>query len=496
MLRSSRLVPYIVPKGCIPTAGRSQVFPHEGKEIDVLAICASNIGSAVARFRGEMFARPKFQAGMVQALPYKELNNEVKEGVENCMMMAIAEAKDYYSYDETTIDYLGANTLEFKRSPQTDFTSLIGVQNELQIAECFGIDDEEYDDLILDLQQAVSLRKGSTEEVDDDLLKQSAHQYLSFLVGCAFGRWNFDFTGSHNIANIYEQLPSQPPVFKSDGFNGYVELNGIADLDSDKSLALTIESITTKTSDEIEKAFAVCGMKGWNRFLSKTTAFFDYHLNQYSQNRRPSPIYWPLQTPSCSYTLWIYYHRLTDQTLYTCVNDFVEPKLKTVTEDLTALRSQTTRSSAEEKELVRLSDLEGELKDFRDELLRIAGFWKPDLNDGVQITAAPLWKLFQHRQWRNKLKDTWKKLENGEYDWAHLACSIWPERVLRKCHSDRSLAIAHDVETDFWEEMEVPVIRRGKDTGKTKLEWQPKPLTESRLQELIHQKMAAMRSSH
>jgi hypothetical protein len=114
----------------------------------------------------------------------------------------------------------------------------------------------------------------------------------------------------------------------------------------------------------------------------------------------------------------------------------------------------------------------------------------------VQITAAPLWKLFQHRQWQNKLKETWKKLENGEYDWAHLACSIWPERVLRKCHSDRSLAIAHDVETDFWQEMEVPVIRRGKDTGKTKLEWQPKPLTESRLQELIHQKMAAMRSSH
>jgi hypothetical protein len=174
----------------------------------------------------------------------------------------------------------------------------------------------------------------------------------------------------------------------------------------------------------------------------------------------------------------------------------VEPKLKTVTDDLTALRSQTTRSSAEEKELATLSDLEGELKDFRDELLRIAGFWKPDLNDGVQITAAPLWKLFQHRQWQNKLKDTWKKLENGEYDWAHLACSIWPERVLRKCHTDRSLAIAHDVENDFWEESEVPVIRRGKDTGKTKLEWHPKPLTDNRLQELIHQKMAAMRSSH
>jgi len=43
--------------------------------------------------------------------------------------------------------------------------------------------------------------------------------------------------------------------------------------------------------------------------------------------------------------------------------------------------------------------------DFRDELLRVARFWKPNLNDGLQITAAPLWQLFQQRPWQNKLKD-------------------------------------------------------------------------------------------
>ena len=37
----------------------------------------------------------------------------------------------------------------------------------------------------------------------------------------------------------------------------------------------------------------------------------------------------------------------------------------------------------------------------------------------------------------------WKKLEAGDYDWAKLAMSLWPERVRAKCATDKSLALAH-----------------------------------------------------
>ncbi|MCA1793336.1 MAG: BREX-1 system adenine-specific DNA-methyltransferase PglX [Desulfobacteraceae bacterium] len=355
---------------------------------------------------------------------------------------------------------------------------------------------------------------------DPNRVAERAVDLLNYLFGLLFGRWDIRFaTGERHppkLPDPFDPLTICPPgMFQNDkGLPGEkkdvpfdypirITWHGILVDDEghieDVGLRVreSIEVVWKERTEVIEQELCVIlNVKTLREYFRRPLSFFTEHLKRYSKSRRQAPIYWPLQTPSCSYTLWIYYHRLTDQTLYTCVNDFVEPKLKTVMDNLTALRNQTTRSSAEEKDLVRLTDLESELKDFRDELLRIAGFWKPDLNDGVQITASPLWKLFQHRQWQKKLKDTWKKLETGEYDWAHLACSIWPERVLRKCHSDRSLAIAHDVENDFWEEMEVPVIRRGKDTGKTKLEWHPKPLTEDRLQELIHQKMAAMRSSH
>jgi hypothetical protein len=173
--------------------------------------------------------------------------------------------------------------------------------------------------------------------------------------------------------------------------------------------------------------------------------------------------------------------------LYTCVNDFVEPKLQSINEDLITLKNKPSHNNYEEKEFGRLTDLNLELEDFRDELLRIAKFWKPNLNDGVQITAAPLWRLFQHKPWQKKLKETWEQLEAGEYDWAHLAYSIWPARVLRKCHKDRSLAIAHEVEHELWHEVEVI---KGRSRSPV-LEWQPKALSEAELAAYIQSKIQA-----
>jgi hypothetical protein len=119
-----------------------------------------------------------------------------------------------------------------------------------------------------------------------------------------------------------------------------------------------------------------------------------------------------------------------------------------VSNALGRLRAKGTgRSRNEEKELERLHEFELELQEFRDELLRLAKLpWRPNLNDGVQITAAPLWKLFRLPKWQKTLKETWEKLERGDYDWAHLAYTLWPDRVREKCKTDKSLAIAHGLE--------------------------------------------------
>jgi hypothetical protein len=248
----------------------------------------------------------------------------------------------------------------------------------------------------------------------------------------------------------------------------------------------TMEVIWKDKANDIEQeACEILGVRSLQEYFSKPAKFFADHLKRYSKSRRQAPIYWPLSTPSGSYTLWLYYHRLTDQILYTCVNNFVGPKLKQVSDDAAFLRKKSNRTRKQETELESLSDLAVELTEFQDELLRIATFWKPNLNDGVQITAAPLWKLFQYKPWQKKLKQTWKELEKGKYDWAHLAYSIWPERVIRASHKDRSFAIAHDLEEDLWEEIKTGTDRQ----GHVKTKWVPKQLSENELKAIIQEKI-------
>ena len=58
-------------------------------------------------------------------------------------------------------------------------------------------------------------------------------------------------------------------------------------------------------------------------YFSESGGFFSDHLRRYTKSRREAPIYWPLSTASGSYTLWVYYPSLNNQTLFTVVNDFL-----------------------------------------------------------------------------------------------------------------------------------------------------------------------------
>jgi hypothetical protein len=298
----------------------------------------------------------------------------------------------------------------------------------------------------------------------------SAGDLISWLFGCLFARWDIRYaTGNKNVLELPDPFSPVPacspgmlqnnqglPVGMEDISSDYpIPLNwkGILAEDEiqpenlEKKIHEALRYIWRDNADVLEtKTCQTLNVPSLRLYFQSPSLFFADHLKRYSKSHRHAPIYWPLSTPSNSYTLWLYYHRLNDQTLFTCINDFVDPKIKQVSEEAKNLRQKKSRSSAEEKDLESLTDFEHELKDFRDELLRVAKFWKPNLNDGVQITASPLWKLFQHKPWQKKLRETWESLEAGEYDWTHLAYSIWPERVREKCKSDKSLAIAHDLE--------------------------------------------------
>ena len=481
MLRSSRIVPYVVPSGVIPTAGRAQAFPMNGNILNALAICASNVGSAVARFSGEMFERPKFQASMVQGIPSIHFPPVLMEKLESFIHTEIAGRRSMFQGHEPFAEFVRPS---FFDSGKVFFAlnreTLLGEAIEGEIASCYGLSGDQLLELERDIHEAVrsqaakaGCRSGAEdgeqegEAIIDDGAYAQREGIVSYFLGSAFGRWDIRYaTGERQppaLPDPFAPLPVCPPGMLQNAEGLPAEPK---DVPSDYPLRISWpgilvddenhpEDIVARVREAIEvigkgraeaieqEACGILGVKTLRDYFRRPAAFFADHLKRYSKSRRQAPIYWPLSTKSGSYTLWLYYHRLTDQTLHRCLADFLEPKIRTVQSELDALL-EVGKGGTRAGELREFLD---ELHDLRDEIARVIKLpWKPNLNDGVLITASPLWPLFRLPKWQKDLKACWEKLSKGDYDWAHLAYTIWPQRVEKACETDRSIAIAHNRE--------------------------------------------------
>lgn len=314
--------------------------------------------------------------------------------------------------------------------------------------------------------------------------REVASGLVSYAVGCALGRWDVRYaTGQRSFPALGDPFAALPGFFpgmlreeKNQETTAYplsTPLSGVL-VDDEGHRSDLIERVHSvfrllwrDKADNIEQEIiANLSVGSLREYFVRPSAFFAEHLALYTKSKRKAPIYWPLSTASGSYTLWLYYPSLNNQTLFTAVNDFLDGpngKLTQVSRECAELRMKGSgRSRDEEKQYETLQTFEQELTDLRDILLKIAPTYQPYHDDGVQITAAPLWPLFRHKPWQKVLKDTWTKMEKGDYDWAHLAMAYWPDRVREKCKNDKSLAIAHGLEDLYVEPEAAPKKTRGK----------------------------------
>ncbi|MCZ8370026.1 MAG: BREX-1 system adenine-specific DNA-methyltransferase PglX [Porphyrobacter sp.] len=319
---------------------------------------------------------------------------------------------------------------------------------DLAVVSALGISD--YDFVKEEISRYGNIEPDIAKLLD---LQDWVGAVFSYLVGIVFGRWNYKYSVDDRawpeIVDPFSPIQVLQPgraMYDTGERCDVLESDNLAD-----QVSSAISDIWGSRAEVVEQE--ILSLLGRTRLAEYLRdRFFQSHLSMYSRSRRIAPIYWPISTSSGSYTLWIYYPNLTSQTLYTAINDFVEPKLKQISKDTAILREKgTSRSRDDEKALEALRTFELELIELRDTLLHIAPTYRPNHDDGVQITAAPLWQLFRYKPWQKILKDTWTKLEKGEYDWAHLAMAYWPDRVREKCKTDKSLAIAHDLEALYIE---------------------------------------------
>lgn len=330
--------------------------------------------------------------------------------------------------------------------------------------------------------------------LDEDAEHAAASDELSFALGSVFGRWDIRYaTGERTapeIADPFQSLPVCPvgmlrdedglPLSPDAGsqlqpegtypievaWDGILVDDPEHALDVGRCVHAALSVVWNSQTDAVEReACELLGISTLRDWFRRPAGFFLDHLTRYSKSRRQAPIYWPLSTASGRYTLWLYYHRLTPDTLYKCLQQFVVPKLGDVEKEISRLRTVLIANeggSKERKSLEDLEELRRELIGLRAELEFWAPKWKPNLNDGALLTAAPLWKLFRLPKWQKDLKACWKEMERGDYDWAHLAFSLWPERVREKCKSERSIAIAHGLEDLCEVEVSAKKPKKGK----------------------------------
>ena len=170
-----------------------------------------------------------------------------------------------------------------------------------------------------------------------------AAELVSWAVGVAFGRFDV------RLATGERELPGEPEPFDplpvcspgmlvgEDGLpaagapSGYpvdFPASGVLVDDPGDARDLTaavravFDAVFGASADALwDEAAALLDPRGHDLRAWLRSGFFEHHLKLHSKSRRKAPILWQLGTPSGRYSVWLYAHRLTDDSLFQLQND-------------------------------------------------------------------------------------------------------------------------------------------------------------------------------
>jgi hypothetical protein len=481
--RTAKFQPYIVTEGFAPTTGRFlATFSEEVNPLFYCSLWNSEYYDYIIKLSVEKDFQPTFITGNVNNLPDLKFSSDVCSKLIKIATDQIHRVKFISELDEKSV-FLNYNDQFKLQSLRMSFNILnteiksfkidyLKTQEELNalIYRETKVSTQDRANIESILFNAGNLEEGKDFDFEFNTFIESS---LTILIGGVFGRWDLrivkNWKRKWNNESFFKSREHCPFLFgKKESTLDLILPEYHEEVDQIYKQPYPIDCLkeNASTKDVVSKLKEVIayfwpdsastiefelqdhfGVSELTAIFTNPNKFFDAHLKDYSRNKRISPIYWPISTSSGSYTIWLYYPKLTDQTLVSVINNFLQPKIDEVNSQIKSLSNNSNLDNNGLKELNALKEFDHELEEMKKELLRITALpYKPNHDDGVLITAAPLFNLFRHAKWRKSTEDCWKALEKGEYDWAHLACSIWPDRVSAKCKKDLSMAIAHGLE--------------------------------------------------
>ena len=430
------------------------------------------INSILGQFSINLYCAQHKHAGYMNLLPMPGYSSKQAE-IENIINRIINIKRYWFSLDETNLEYHG---LIGQMNIVTSIKDAIdAMQEKLNSDNCNYLElVKQNDDLWMDLaniekdsdfrttlndyksrrpyEELVSIDGATQQNIIDH--KVMAQEIIQELVGMAFGRWDIRFAQHPEttppFGDVFDALPFMPVVSLAKTPANYpiaIPADGILSNDEESSICLSkrvrdvIHAVWPSIADDVE--FELCKLINYDslqEYFDDPNGFFDYHFKRYTKSRRKAPIYWPISSPQGEFTYWVYYPKLNQNTLPSLIL-LLGNEATVIRNNLTKAQAANNKAKANQWLL-----LQQENESLITELRNINASYKPNQDDGVPVTAAPLAALFRHRLWQNECRDNLQALKDGEYDWSHLAYTMFPSRIRDKARQDWCMALTHGLE--------------------------------------------------
>ena len=353
-----------------------------------------------------------FSEGYFAKLPFTEKfwNSEVSSLSDICVKISKIEwnsreiSWDFQQNELVRIkgqDLEGAYT-NYNQYWQNKFFELHKNEEELnkQFIDIYGLQEELTPDVPLEditiLKDEAKIKEGQLIFRESEIMAQ----FISYAVGCMFGRYSLDKEGlilanqGENLETYLENLQASNSKFKTLEDLAFVpdDDNVIPILDNEwfeddivgRFYAFLKATFGTQHFDK-NLAFVEDAVGDIRKYFLKT--FYNDHWKRYKKR----PIYWMFSSPTGAFNALIYMHRYTPDTLNTVLNGYLkeyQEKLKAQNQQLDHVKNVGTdrEKVSAEKEQARLNKVLLELQEYDRELFKIATERIAiDLDDGVLV---------------------------------------------------------------------------------------------------------------
>jgi hypothetical protein len=381
------------------------VYIHESSEIFGLGFLASKVA---LYFMNLLNPTLHFLVGSVQLLPICEVIQTPT--VRPAVGLGKADWDAYEtSWDFTTLPLLSpdhrADTLEATYARlrahwqgMTDEMKRLEEENNRIFIDAYGLQDEltpevPIEEITLTCNPAYRYGvKGSEQEREKRLLSDTMAEFLSYAVGCMFGRYSLDAPGliladqGETLADYLARVPE--PSFMPDEDNVIPVLDG--DWFPDDIVDRFRKFLRVTFGDEHFRenlAFIEAQIGDIRRYFTK--GFYDDHVKRYKKR----PIYWMFASPKGTFQALIYMHRYRPDTVSVLLNDYLREfirklegerdRLEKLSDDPSVTQTQRTRAV---KDVATVAKQIAELEEWeRDVIFPLAqAKIEIDLDDGVK----------------------------------------------------------------------------------------------------------------